>query len=325
MRPRDSAQAMRPRADDDVQISSTPAHLPAPEGHSESPRTRRAQQLDPGNGIAGPERRESKARHKFELLSCVDHINHEIAKMQDQIKGLEDGGEPGGEPHDREDAGGLDLLRSMDQLRDELGTMQNRITELEGGDPLSRSASLAWLADGQGSCDPWNQPRASLQATRSLTRKAALAARARVDSPNNVDKASEILMASISKQINTDVANVVRSSRTKKSKKRMLKRETTAAHSLLQPAGKDPPSHSDSPDKNFWAEDLDDHEMLADFEEAPRDGLTSAQAAKLLKKWGKNELVEKVTPKWLIFFRLLIGPMPIMLWIASLIEVCFCS
>ena len=57
-----------------------------------------------------------------------------------------------------------------------------------------------------------------------------------------------------------------------------------------------------------------------EFEQAPHDGLTSQQAAKLLEQWGKNELPEKITPKWLIFCRLLIGPMPIMLWIAALIE-----
>ena len=33
-------------------------------------------------------------------------------------------------------------------------------------------------------------------------------------------------------------------------------------------------------------------------------GLSSAEAEELLKKWGRNELVEKVTPTWLIVFRL---------------------
>jgi len=56
------------------------------------------------------------------------------------------------------------------------------------------------------------------------------------------------------------------------------------------------------------------------FEEAPHDGLTSEQALVLLEKWGKNELTEIITPKWLIFLRLLTGPMPIMLWLAALIE-----
>ncbi|EKX32039.1 hypothetical protein GUITHDRAFT_82635 [Guillardia theta CCMP2712] len=64
----------------------------------------------------------------------------------------------------------------------------------------------------------------------------------------------------------------------------------------------------------------DEKENKVEFTPAPKDGLTSHEAEELLKKWGKNELVEKVTPKWLIFLRLLTGPMPIMLWIASLIE-----
>jgi magnesium-transporting ATPase (P-type) len=58
----------------------------------------------------------------------------------------------------------------------------------------------------------------------------------------------------------------------------------------------------------------------AEFQEAPHDGLTTAQAEALLKQWGTNSLPHKHTPKWLIYLRLLIGPMPIMLWIASLIE-----
>jgi len=61
-------------------------------------------------------------------------------------------------------------------------------------------------------------------------------------------------------------------------------------------------------------------EGKVDFVQAPHDGLTSQKAAELIEKWGKNELPEKHTPKWLIFLRLLTGPMPIMLWIAALIE-----
>jgi hypothetical protein len=36
----------------------------------------------------------------------------------------------------------------------------------------------------------------------------------------------------------------------------------------------------------------------------PSHGLTSAEADTLLQQWGKNELVEKVVPTWLIIFRL---------------------
>ena len=38
-------------------------------------------------------------------------------------------------------------------------------------------------------------------------------------------------------------------------------------------------------------------------------GLTSAQAESLLKQYGRNELEEKKTPKWLIFASQLYQPM----------------
>jgi len=65
-------------------------------------------------------------------------------------------------------------------------------------------------------------------------------------------------------------------------------------------------------------EDEEPKKANADF--VVSHGLTTAEADDLLKKWGRNELVEKVVPTWLVIFRLLTGPMPIMLWIAALIE-----
>jgi H+-transporting ATPase len=50
------------------------------------------------------------------------------------------------------------------------------------------------------------------------------------------------------------------------------------------------------------------------------EGFTSAKAAELLKVHGPNELPEKITPKWLIFLRLFWAPMPIMIWLAIIIE-----
>jgi Cation transporter/ATPase, N-terminus len=44
-------------------------------------------------------------------------------------------------------------------------------------------------------------------------------------------------------------------------------------------------------------------------------GLTTAEAEARLAKYGRNELPEKVDPKWLIFVRLLWGPMPVLIWI----------
>jgi len=58
----------------------------------------------------------------------------------------------------------------------------------------------------------------------------------------------------------------------------------------------------------------------ANFVYAPEHGLSEKEAEILLEKWGKNELPEKVTPKWIIFLSLFIQPMPIMIWIASAIE-----
>ena len=49
-------------------------------------------------------------------------------------------------------------------------------------------------------------------------------------------------------------------------------------------------------------------------------GLTSAEAAILLEKYGPNELPESVEPKWKIFLKQFWAPMPIMIWIAIIIE-----
>eukprot|EP00884_Botryococcus_braunii_P018072 jgi/Botrbrau1/4949/Bobra.0122s0027.1 len=50
-------------------------------------------------------------------------------------------------------------------------------------------------------------------------------------------------------------------------------------------------------------------------------GLTTAEAEELLKQYGKNELIEKKTPKWLIYLKLLVMPMPIMIWLAVIVEI----
>ncbi|GBG70142.1 hypothetical protein CBR_g6273 [Chara braunii] len=58
--------------------------------------------------------------------------------------------------------------------------------------------------------------------------------------------------------------------------------------------------------------------MPKDF--VPSKGLTSEEASNLLAIHGRNELEEKVTPSWLIFLRQLYAPMPILIWIAILVE-----
>ena len=61
--------------------------------------------------------------------------------------------------------------------------------------------------------------------------------------------------------------------------------------------------------------------MSGEEERIPKShGLTSAEAARLLEKHGRNELPEKKTPGWIIFVRCLWGPMPIAIWIAVIIE-----
>jgi magnesium-transporting ATPase (P-type) len=49
-------------------------------------------------------------------------------------------------------------------------------------------------------------------------------------------------------------------------------------------------------------------------------GLTSQDAKTLLDLHGRNELPEKVVPKWYIFVSQLWQPMPVMIWIAAIIE-----
>ena len=50
------------------------------------------------------------------------------------------------------------------------------------------------------------------------------------------------------------------------------------------------------------------------------NGHSSAEAAQLLIKYGRNELPETVIPRWYIFVSQLWEPMPIMIWIAAIIE-----
>lgn len=49
-------------------------------------------------------------------------------------------------------------------------------------------------------------------------------------------------------------------------------------------------------------------------------GLTSMEAFELMRKYGRNELPEKKVSKWYIFISLFWEPMPIMIWIAIVIE-----
>eukprot|EP01114_Cavostelium_apophysatum_P018942 TRINITY_DN5964_c0_g1_i1.p1 TRINITY_DN5964_c0_g1~~TRINITY_DN5964_c0_g1_i1.p1 ORF type:complete len:1046 (+),score=348.60 TRINITY_DN5964_c0_g1_i1:162-3299(+) len=66
-------------------------------------------------------------------------------------------------------------------------------------------------------------------------------------------------------------------------------------------------------------EKKDDDELLKNFPLS--EGLTTEEAAALLAKFGRNELPEKIIPKWYIFCSLLWQPMPIMIWIAAIVEI----
>lgn len=65
-------------------------------------------------------------------------------------------------------------------------------------------------------------------------------------------------------------------------------------------------------------EDEDGHGGNKDFVRSV--GLSTQEAEELLKVHGRNELEEKTTPSWFIFVQQLYQPMPIMIWIAAIIE-----
>jgi H+-transporting ATPase len=73
--------------------------------------------------------------------------------------------------------------------------------------------------------------------------------------------------------------------------------------------------------KNEWeAVNEDDVEQAGEVEFQYSYGISSTEAELLLKENGKNELPEKNVPKWYIFVMLFWEPMPVMIWIAIIIE-----
>jgi len=56
------------------------------------------------------------------------------------------------------------------------------------------------------------------------------------------------------------------------------------------------------------------------FHYAHEPGFTTIESQDLLDKYGPNQLPETVVPKWLIFLQQLWQPMPVMIWIAIIIE-----
>ena len=59
---------------------------------------------------------------------------------------------------------------------------------------------------------------------------------------------------------------------------------------------------------------------LSSGEFLPSVGLTSEECEYLLLAHGKNELPEKVVSSWYILMNLLLEPMPVMIWLAIVIE-----
>jgi H+-transporting ATPase len=57
-----------------------------------------------------------------------------------------------------------------------------------------------------------------------------------------------------------------------------------------------------------------------DFTFAPHSGLSLEDVELLTRRWGRNELPEKIVPKWYVFLQILCEPMPLMIWLAAIIE-----
>jgi len=77
------------------------------------------------------------------------------------------------------------------------------------------------------------------------------------------------------------------------------------------------PSNAEAAERKFR---MSTETGVEDF--VPSKGLTTEGARALLAIHGRNELEEVVRPKWLIFLEQLWAPMPIMIWIAIIVEAC---
>eukprot|EP00300_Choanocystis_sp_HF-7_P015147 c18950_g1_i3.p1 GENE.c18950_g1_i3~~c18950_g1_i3.p1 ORF type:complete len:930 (+),score=233.88 c18950_g1_i3:778-3567(+) len=64
--------------------------------------------------------------------------------------------------------------------------------------------------------------------------------------------------------------------------------------------------------------ELEEPEVQPDF--VVSKGLPTREAEELLRQWGRNELVDKSEPKWLMFLKQFYQPMPCMIWLAAGVE-----
>lgn len=86
-----------------------------------------------------------------------------------------------------------------------------------------------------------------------------------------------------------------------------------------EPIKEEPKKEGDGAGSGGGHGDDGEKDMLKNFPIS--EGLSTAQATELLEKYGRNELPEKIIPKWYIFLSLLWQPMPVMIWIAAIVEI----
>ena len=70
---------------------------------------------------------------------------------------------------------------------------------------------------------------------------------------------------------------------------------------------------------------LNSLDNLDDDEFYYSSGLASEECEQLLRLHGKNELPEKVISSWFVIMNLLLEPMPVMIWLAVIIEAVLCK
>jgi H+-transporting ATPase len=73
-------------------------------------------------------------------------------------------------------------------------------------------------------------------------------------------------------------------------------------------------NHNSNGAVNMGIESQDEEDFEFSF------GLTSEECESLLKIYGKNELPEKIISSWFVIMNLLLEPMPVMIWLAIVIE-----
>jgi len=81
--------------------------------------------------------------------------------------------------------------------------------------------------------------------------------------------------------------------------------------------------YSPSDENEFFSNNEDDPDPAASLNSPKFEfsrGLTTVQSSRLYEKYGPNALPEKVVPKWYIFVSQLWQPMPIMIWLAAIVE-----